>query len=34
MTGPIQHLRTAILEAWYFHVFSRLSERKGLVSGC
>ena len=29
MTGPIQHFRTAILEAWYFHIFSRLSERKG-----
>ena len=21
MTGPIQHFRTAILEAWHFHVF-------------
>ena len=29
MTGPVQHFRTAILEAWHFHVFSRLSERKG-----
>ena len=29
MTGPIQHFRTAILEAWHFHVFARLSERKG-----
>ena len=29
MTGPIQHFRTAILEAWHFHVFSKLSERKG-----
>ena len=29
MAGPIQHFRTAILEAWRFHVFSRLSERKG-----
>ena len=29
MTGPIQHFRTAILEAWHFHDFSRLSERKG-----
>ena len=28
-TGPFQHFRTAILEAWHFHVFSRLSERKG-----
>ena len=29
MSGPVQHFRTAILEAWQFHVFSRLSERKG-----
>ena len=29
MTGLIQHFRTAILEAWHFHVFPRLSERKG-----
>ena len=29
MTGPIQHFRTAILEAWHFHVFSKLSESKG-----
>ena len=29
MAGPIQHFRTAILDAWRFHVFSRLSERKG-----
>ena len=29
MTGPIQHFRSAILDAWHFHVFSRLSERKG-----
>ena len=29
MVGPIQHFRTAILEAWHFHVFSKLSERKG-----
>ena len=29
MAGPIQHFRTAILEAWQFHVFARLSERKG-----
>ena len=28
MTGPIQHFRTANLEAWHFHVFSKLSERK------
>ena len=30
MTGPIQHFRSAILDAWHFHVFSKLSERKGL----
>ena len=29
MTGPILHFRTAILEAWLFHIFSGLSERKG-----
>ena len=29
MAGPIQHFRSAILDAWHFHVFSRLSERKG-----
>ena len=29
MTGPIQHFRSAILEAWRFHVFPKLSERKG-----
>ena len=29
MAGPIQHFRTAILDAWHFHVFSKLSERKG-----
>ena len=29
MTGPIQHFRSAILEAWRFHVFAKLSERKG-----
>ena len=32
MTGPVQHFRTAILEAWHFHVFSKLFERKGF--GC
>ena len=26
---PIQHFRSAILDAWHFHVFSKLSERKG-----
>ena len=29
MTGPVQHFRSAILDAWRFRVFSRLSERKG-----
>ena len=29
MAGPIQHFRAAILEAWHFHVFSKLAERKG-----
>ena len=29
MDGPVQYFRTAILEAWHFHVFSKLSERKG-----
>ena len=32
MAGPIQHFRTAILDAWRFHVFSKLSERKGFGS--
>ena len=29
MTYPVQHFRSAILVAWRFHVFARLSERKG-----
>ena len=29
MTGPVQHFRSAILDAWRFCVFSKLSERKG-----
>ena len=29
MAGPIQHFRDAILEAWRYQVFSKLSERKG-----
>ena len=33
MAGPIQHFRTAILDAWRFHVFARLSERKGFWGG-
>ena len=32
MTGPVQHFRSAILEAWRFHVFAKLSERKGFGS--
>ena len=32
MAGPIQHFRSAILEAWHFHVFARLSERMGFGS--
>ena len=33
MTGPVQHFRSAILDAWRFRVFSRLSERKGFFRG-
>ena len=33
MAGPIQHFRSAILGAWHFHVFARLSERKGFLGG-
>ena len=33
MTGPVQHFRSAILDAWRFSVFSRLSERKGFLGG-
>ena len=29
MAGPIQHFRSAVLDAWHFHVLSRLAERKG-----
>ena len=28
MTGLVQHFRSAILDAWRFHVFATLSERK------
>ena len=31
MTGPVQHFRSAILDAWRFQVFARLSERKGFL---
>ena len=33
MTGPVQHFYSSILDAWRFHVFARLSERKGFL-GC
>ena len=33
MTGPVQHFRSAILDAWRFSVFSGLSERKGFLGG-
>ena len=33
MVGPVQHFRSAILDAWRFHVFARLSERKGFWCG-
>ena len=33
MTGPVQHFRSAILHAWRFHVFARLSERQGFLGG-
>ena len=29
MTGPVQHFRSAILDAWRFQVFAWLSERQG-----
>ena len=33
MTCPVQHFRSAFLDAWRFSVFSRLSERKGFLGG-
>ena len=33
MNSPVQHFRSATLEAWRFHVFATLSERKGFF-GC
>ena len=33
MSGPVQHFRSAVMDAWRFHVFSRLSERTGFWSG-
>ena len=29
MSGPVQHFRSAILDAWRFQVFAGLSERQG-----
>ena len=28
MAGPVQHFRSAILDAWRFQVFARLSEKE------
>ena len=33
MTEPVQHFRSAILDAWRFTVFSKLSERKVFLGG-
>ena len=33
MTGPFQHFYSSILYAWRFHVFAKLSERKGFLGG-
>ena len=33
MTGPVQHFRSAILDAWRFRVLSGLSERKVSLGG-
>ena len=33
MSGPVQHSRSAILDAWRFKDFPRLSERKGFWGG-
>ena len=33
MSGPAQHFRSAILDAWRFKVFSGPSERKGFGCG-
>ena len=33
MTGPVQHFRSAILDAWRFQEFARLSERQGFLGG-
>ena len=31
MTGPVQHFRSAILDAWRFSIFAKLAERKGFL---
>ena len=31
MTGPVQHFRSAILDAWRFSIFPKLAERKGFL---
>ena len=31
VTGPVQHFRSAIFDAWRFSLFSRLSEKKVFV---
>ena len=31
MTVPVHHFRSAVLDAWRFHVFARLSERQGFL---
>ena len=33
MTVPVQLFYSSILDAWRFHVFARLSERKGFLGG-
>ena len=33
MTGPVQRFRSAILDAWRFQVFARLSERQVFLGG-
>ena len=33
MTGPVQHFRSAVLDAWRFQVFARLSEREVFLGG-
>ena len=31
MTGPVQHFYSAILDAWRYCIFVKLSERKGFL---